>query len=123
MRAPERKLKLRISGEGFGRVIGAARIECHKGHRPRLAAYRGHGACRQNETLRGEKNDGRIPVLMRGNIGVRVIGRCVRSVVMMCSTAVAVRMVLCAAIAETADVAGKRVGEMAVMMGVVQAVH
>jgi len=61
---------------------------------------------------------------MRRNVGVTESGDGIRIMVMMCSTAVVMGMMLCAAVAETiGDFSGERIGEMAVMMRVLQAIH
>lgn len=61
---------------------------------------------------------------MRRNIGMRISGHRIRIMVMMCSTAVAMGVMICAAIAQTiGNLAGERIGEMAVMMRVFQAIH
>jgi len=111
-------------------MIRAARAERHKRHVPGLAACLGHGAGRQHKALGGKKNNRRIAiVLMRRCIGIMVVGGRVRVVVMVvCAHTlimfVCVRMLLRPAASRAiAYVPGERIGEMAVMMRVIQAVH
>ena len=103
-------------------MVWPARIEGREGDGPGLAARGRDGARRQHKALRCEKNDSRIPVLVRRNIGVMI--RCHIGVVMMMrSSAVAMAMVVCTAVSQTAYVAGERIGEMDVVMRVIQTIH
>jgi len=110
-------------------MIRAARIEGRKRHGPELATRLGHRTGGQHKTLGSKKNDRGITiVLMRRCIGIMVIGGRVRVVVVVCARTikvfVCVRMMLRPAASHAiADVAGERIGEMAVMMRVIQAVH
>ena len=111
-------------------MIRPARIERHEGNCARFGAHGGHCASRQNKALRREKNDSGIAaMLMPRSIGMVVIGGGVRFLAMRMraramDVLVCVGMLLRTTVSQAiADVSGERIGEMGMMMRVVQAVH
>ena len=99
-------------------MVRAARTYAGKRWRLGFAAGRLYRANRKHEALRGQENNGGIAMLMIGRtVRMVMVGRGIRIMV----------MVVCPALVMIAgaklDITGQRIGEMNVMMGVIDAVH
>src|SRR4051812_13762391 len=98
-------------------MIGAARAYARESPRLRFATRGGNRANRKDENLRCQKDDAYIAMLMAGSAGVIVIRfPAIMMVVMMRAALVVI------ATAEL-DVARQRIGEMHMVMSVVDPVH
>jgi hypothetical protein len=99
-------------------VVRAAWTYTGKRGRLGLAAGGLHRANRKHETLRGQENNGGIAMLMIGwSIRMMMAGRIISIMV------VVVRPTLVMIAAAELDITGQSIGEVQVMMGVIDAVH
>ena len=99
-------------------MVRAARTYAGKRWQLGFAAGGLYGANCKYEALRGQENNGRITMLVIGwTARMVMVGRFIPIMV----------MVMCRALVMIAganlDIAGQRIGEMNVMMGVIDAVH
>ena len=102
-------------------MVRAARAYAGECRRFAFAARRLYRANRKHDALCREKHDRRVAMLMTGGIMRMVIGNCAAAGIVM------VMVVVCPALvmipAAKLHVAGQRIGEMNVMLRVVDAVH
>ncbi len=98
-------------------MVRAARTYADECRRLAFAARRFHRANCKQKTLRGQENNGGIAML--------VIGRTVRMVVVGCR--IRIMVVVCPTLVMITEaklqITSQRIGEMNVMMGVIDAVH
>jgi len=108
------KINQRMSNEGFGRMIGAARINRRECNRAEFAPHAGRITDHQDEILCCKENDGRIAMLVGWNVRPRMIAFCSHIMIVRMNVMIMVmRVAVCAA---EAHLARKWIGEMRMVM-------